>query len=197
MEKLVRRQDDIDTESVSGWVGLEERARFESRSSALSRAIFWVIVKFIEARDRWIINTGRNGRSWIHYPPFHSLERERLRPCLLLVSFPRSLAWFHLLLCALFVEMLRLVCGGKKIWRRRRCVRLHRSLNANFNKRGKLRENCDGAKHFLQGSCFFFFFFLSFFYVIVQVLLTRPLTLRGILTFSNSRLILGVVIAAH
>lgn len=77
MEKLVRRQDDIDTESVSGWVGLEERARFESRSSALSRAIFWVIVKFIEARDRWIINTGRNGRSWIHYPPFHSLERER------------------------------------------------------------------------------------------------------------------------
>lgn len=101
MEKLVRRQDDIDTESVSGWVGLEERARFESRSSALSRAIFWVIVKFIEARDRWIINTGRNGRSWIHYPPFHSLERERLRPCLLLVSFPRSLAWFHLLLCAL------------------------------------------------------------------------------------------------
>lgn len=163
MEKLVRRQDDIDTESVSGWVGLEERARFESRSSALSRAIFWVIVKFIEARDRWIINTGRNGRSWIHYPPFHSLERERLRPCLLLVSFPRSLAWFHLLLCALFVEMLRLVCGGKKIWRRRRCVRLHRSLNANFNKRGKLRENCDGAKHFLQGSCFFFFFLsLSF-----------------------------------
>lgn len=196
MEKLVRRQDDIDTESVSGWVGLEERARFESRSSALSRAIFWVIVKFIEARDRWIINTGRNGRSWIHYPPFHSLERERLRPCLLLVSFPRSLAWFHLLLCALFVEMLRLVCGGKKIWRRRRCVRLHRSLNANFNKRGKLRENCDGAKHFLQGS-FFFFFLLSFFYVIVQVLLTRPLTLRGTLTFSNSRLILGVAIAAH
>lgn len=196
MEKLVRRQDDIDTESVSGWVGLEERARFESRSSALSRAIFWVIVKFIEARDRWIINTGRNGRLWIHYPPFHSLERERLRPCLLLVSFPRSLAWFHLLLCALFVEMLRLVCGGKKIWRRRRCVRLHRSLNANFNKRGKLRENCDGAKHFLQGS-FFFFFLLSFFYVIVQVLLTRPLTLRGTLTFSNSCLILGVAIAAH
>lgn len=196
MEKLVRRQDDIDTESVSGWVGLEERARFESRSSALSRAIFWVIVKFIEARDRWIINTGRNGRSWIHYPPFHSLERERLRPCLLLVSFPRSLAWFHLLLCALFVEMLRLVCGGKKIWRRRRCVRLHRSLNANFNKRGKLRENCDGAKHFLQGS-FFFFFLLSFFYVIVQVLLTRPLTLRGTLTFSNSRLILGVATGPH
>lgn len=50
--------------------------------------------------------------------------------------------------------------GEKKIWRRRRCVRLHRSLNANFNKRGKLRENCDGAKHFLQGSCFFFFFSL-------------------------------------
>lgn len=196
MEKLVRRQDDIDTESVSGWVGLEERARFESRSSALSRAIFWVIVKFIEARDRWIINTGRNGRSWIHYPPFHSLERER---DFVLASFSflfhaRSLD--SIFFFVLFVEMLRLVCGGKKIWRRRRCVRLHRSLNANFNKRGKLRENCDGAKHFLQGS-FFFFFLLSFFYVIVQVLLTRPLTLRGTLTFSNSCLILGVAIAAH
>lgn len=69
--------------------------------------------------------------------------------------FSTSLAWFHLLLCV--VEMLRLVCGKK--YGGVVVVRLHHSLNANFNKRGKLRENCDGAKHFLQGSCFFFFFF--------------------------------------
>lgn len=108
---------------------------------------------------------------------FYSLQTSSLLP-----SFLFHFARFHLL-CV--VEMLRLVCGKK--YGGVVVVRLHHSLHANFDKRGKLRENCDRAKRFLQGSCFFFFFF----YVTVQVLLTRSLTLRETLTFSNLRLILG------
>lgn len=81
---------------------------------------------------------------------FYSLQTSSLLP-----SFLFHFARFHLL-CV--VEMLRLVCGKK--YGGVVVVRLHHSLHANFDKRGKLRENCDRAKRFLQGSCFFFFFFL-------------------------------------